>query len=46
MKGYTGQERRLMNVLWMEVATPDIVLDELNQMKKEREADETSFPQN
>jgi len=40
MKGYAGQERRLMNVLRMEVATPDIVLDELNQMKKEREADE------
>ena len=40
MKGYTGQERRLMNVLRLEVATPDIVLDELNRMKKEREADE------
>ena len=40
MKGYTGQERRLMNVLRMEIATPDIVFDELNQMKKEREADE------
>ena len=39
MKGYAGQERRLMNVLRLEVATPDIVLDELNQMKKEREAD-------
>jgi len=40
MKGYAGQERRLMNVLRMEIATPDIVLDELNQMKKEREADQ------
>ncbi|MBA7591820.1 hypothetical protein ES708_33987 [subsurface metagenome] len=40
MKGYTGQERRLMNVLRLEVATPDIVLDEINQMKKEREVDE------
>jgi site-specific DNA recombinase len=40
MKGYTGQERRLMNVLRLEMATPDIVLDELNQMKKEREVDE------
>jgi site-specific DNA recombinase len=40
MKGYAGQERRLMNVLRLDVATPDIVLDELNQMKKEREADE------
>ena len=29
-----------MNVLRMELATPDIVLDELNQMKKEREADD------
>ena len=40
MKGYAGQERRLMSVLRLDVATPDIVLDELNQMKKEREADE------
>ncbi len=40
MKGYTGQERRLMNVLRLEMATPDIVLDEINQMKKEREVDE------
>lgn len=40
MKGYAGQERRLMNVLRLEVATPDIVLDELNQMKRERECDE------
>ncbi len=40
MKGYPGQERRLMNVLRLEAATPDIVLDELNLMKKEREVDE------
>ncbi len=40
MKGYAGQERRLMNALRLEVATPDIVLDEINQMKKEREVDE------
>ncbi len=40
MKGYAGQERRLMNVLRLEIATPDIVLDEINQMKKEREMDE------
>ncbi|GAJ05981.1 unnamed protein product, partial [marine sediment metagenome] len=40
IKGYAGQERRLMSVLRLEVATPDIVLDELNQMKKEREVDE------
>jgi site-specific DNA recombinase len=40
MKGYAGQERRLMNVLRLNVATPDIVLDELNQMKKEHDADE------
>ncbi len=39
IKGYAGQERRLMNVLRLDIATPDIVLDELNQMKKEREAD-------
>ncbi len=29
-----------MDVLRLEVATPDIVLDTLNQMKKEKEADE------
>ncbi|MFC1932845.1 recombinase zinc beta ribbon domain-containing protein [Chloroflexota bacterium] len=40
MKGYAGQERRLMSVLRLEIATPDIVLDEINQMKKERDADE------
>ena len=39
LKGYNGQERRLTNVLRMELATPDIVLDELNQRKKEREDD-------
>jgi len=40
IKGYAGQERLLMSALRLEVATPDIVLDEINQMKKEREADE------
>jgi site-specific DNA recombinase len=40
MKRYAGQERRLMKVLRMEVVTPDIVLDELNQMKKEKETDQ------
>jgi site-specific DNA recombinase len=40
LKGYEGQERRLMNALRLEVAAPDIVLDELNQMKKESEADQ------
>ncbi len=40
LKGYAGQERRMMNALRMEVATPDVILDELNQMKREREADE------
>ncbi len=39
IKGYAGQERRLMGALRMEGVTPDIVLDELNQMKKERDAD-------
>jgi site-specific DNA recombinase len=36
MKGYAGQERRLMNVLRLELATPDIVLDELNLRKRTR----------
>ena len=40
MKGYIGQERRLTNVLRLKLATPDIVLDEFNQMKIEREADQ------
>lgn len=39
MKSYPGQERRLMNALRMKLATNDIILDELNQMKKEREED-------
>ncbi len=41
LKGYAGQERRLMGALRMEGVTPDIVLDEINQMKKEREADQS-----
>jgi site-specific DNA recombinase len=41
LKQYAGQERRLMDVLRMEVATPDFVLDTLNQMKREREADQS-----
>jgi site-specific DNA recombinase len=40
LKAYPGQERRLMNALRMEVASPDVILDELNQMKRERDADE------
>lgn len=43
LKQYAGQERRLMKVLRMGVATPDIVLDEINQMKKEKEADQTKL---
>ena len=39
IKGYDGQERRLMSVLRLDVVKTDIVLDELNQMKKEQEAD-------
>ena len=39
IKGYDGQERRLMSVLRLDVVKSDIVLDELNQMKKEQEAD-------
>ena len=38
-KGYTGQERRLMSAFKLGFTT-DIVLDEINQMKKEREADQ------
>jgi site-specific DNA recombinase len=38
LKGYTGQERRLMSAFKLGFTT-DIVLDEINQMKKEREAD-------
>jgi site-specific DNA recombinase len=40
IKGYDGQERRLMSVLRLDVVKSDVVLDELNQMKKEREVDE------
>ncbi|MFC1864754.1 recombinase family protein [Chloroflexota bacterium] len=41
LKNYKGQERRLMNVLRLDVVSSDVVLDELNQMKQERELDET-----
>ncbi len=37
LKKYDGQERRLMDLLRLEVATPDVVLDTLNQVKKERD---------
>ena len=43
LKGYEGQERRLMSVLRLDVVKSDIVLDELNQMKKEQEADKKRF---
>jgi len=39
MKQYSGQERRLMRAFKLGF-TPDIVLDEINQMKREREADQ------
>jgi hypothetical protein len=39
-----GQERRLWNVLRLEVATPDMVLDEISQMKKEREVVKRDLP--
>jgi site-specific DNA recombinase len=39
LKGYAGQERRLMSAFKLGFTT-DIVLDEINQMKKEREADQ------
>jgi site-specific DNA recombinase len=40
MKQYPGQERRLMQAFKMGF-TPDIVLDEINQTKKEKEADQS-----
>jgi site-specific DNA recombinase len=39
LKQYPGQERRLMKVLRLDIATPDVVLDELNEMKKEEQED-------
>jgi len=39
LKQYTGQERRLMQVFKLGF-TPDVVLDEMNQTKKEKEADQ------
>jgi site-specific DNA recombinase len=42
LKGYAGQERRLMNAFKLGFTT-DIVLDEINLMKKEREADQKRF---
>jgi site-specific DNA recombinase len=39
LKGYVGQERRLMSAFKLGF-TADIVLDEINQMKNEREADQ------
>jgi site-specific DNA recombinase len=43
LKGYDGQERRLMSVLRLDVVKADIVLDELNQMKKELESDKNKL---
>ena len=40
LKKYKGQERRLMSVLRLDVVSSDVVLDEVNQMKQERERDE------
>ena len=42
MKRYIGQERRIMSAFKMGF-TPDVVLDEMNQMKKEREADQSKL---
>ena len=39
LKGYAGQERRLMSAFKLGFSS-DVVLDEINQMKKEREADQ------
>ena len=43
LKQYSGQERRLMQVLRLDIATPDIVLDEINQMKKEKQEDQAKL---
>ena len=40
MKQYAGQERRLMQAFKLGF-TADVILDEMNQTKKEKEADET-----
>jgi site-specific DNA recombinase len=39
MKQYAGQERRLMQAFKLGF-TPDVILDEINQTKKEKEADQ------
>jgi len=39
LKQYAGQERRLMQAFKLGF-TPDVVLDEMNQTKKEKEADQ------
>ena len=40
MKAYAGQERTMMNMLRRKLISDDVVLDEINQMKQERAADE------
>jgi len=40
LKRYPGQERRLAQLFKLGM-TPDVVLDEMNQTKKEKEADQT-----
>ena len=39
MKGYAGQERRIMSAFKLGFS-PDVVLDEMNQTKKEKEANQ------
>ena len=39
LKQYTGQERRLMKAFKLGF-TPDVILDEMNETKKEKEADQ------
>jgi len=39
LKRYPGQERRLIQAFKLGI-TPDVVLDEINQTKKEKEADQ------
>jgi len=40
MKAYASQERVMMNMLRRKLISDDVVLDEINQMKQERAADE------
>jgi len=43
LKGYEAQEKRLIQLLRYEEVTQDAVLDEINQLKKDREFDKQQF---